>query len=156
MLADLGTGLDLGVVPDVQRPAQHGVGTHLGPFGDPDPGGDLEAVHLDLNLALEHVGLRLEVALVRTDVLPVALGDIAVDGPAFLHQLGEDIAGPVDGDIRVHVVEDLGLHDVDARVDGVREDPSPGRLLQEPLDLALLVHDRDAEFQWVRHPGQAP
>ncbi len=155
VLADLHTGFDLGVVPDVERSAQYGVRADLGSFGDPHARRDLEAVHLDLDLALEHVGLRLDVALVRAHVLPVALGHVAVDRPAFLHQLGEDVAGPVDRDVGVDVVEDLGLHDVDAGVDGVREHLAPGRLLQEALDLAFLVHDRDAEFQRVRHPGQA-
>ena len=80
---------------------------------------------------------------------------IAVDRLAFLHQLREDIAGPVDGHIGLDVVEDLGLHDVDAGVHGVGEDLAPGRLLQEALDLALLVDDGDAEFQRIGHPRQA-
>ena len=155
MLTQLHVGFDLGVVTDVERSAQHRVGVHLGAFGDPDARGDLEAVDVDVDLALEHVGLRLHIALVRTDVLPVALGDIAVDRLAFLHELREDVAGPVDGDVGLDVVEDLGLHDVDARIDGVGEDLAPGGLLQEALDLALLVDDRDAEFQRVGHAGQA-
>ena len=110
---------------------------------------------LDVDLALEHVGLGLHIALVRADVLPVALGDVAVDRLAFLHQLREDVAGPVDGGVGLDVVEDLGLHHVDAGVHRVGEDLAPGRLLQEALDLAFFVHDGDAEFQRVRDPGQA-
>ena len=45
--------------------------------------------------------------------------------------------------------EHLGLHDVDARVHGVREDLTPGRLLQEPLDPAAVVGDHDAELERV-------
>ena len=35
-LAQLGAGLDLGVVADVQRPTQDRVGVHVGALGDPD------------------------------------------------------------------------------------------------------------------------
>ena len=153
VLADLRVRFDLRVVADVERPAQHRVRMDLGAFGDPHARGDLEPVDLDVDLALEHVGLSLHIALVGADVLPVALGDVAVDGLAFLHQLREDVAGPVDGDIGLDVVEDLGLHDVDAGVDGVGEDLAPGRLLQEALDLALLVDDGDAELQRIRAPA---
>lgn len=128
---------------------------HFGALGDPNARGDLEAVDLDVDLALQHVGLRLHIALVGADILPVALGDIAVDRLALLHQLRENIAGPVDGDIGFHVVEDFGFHDVDTRVHRVREDLAPGRLLQEALDLALLVHDGDTEFERVRYARQA-
>ena len=91
----------------------------------------------------------------RADVLPVALGDIAVDRLAFLHQLREDVTGPVDRHIGLDVVEDLRLHDVDAGVDGVREDLAPGGLLQEALDLAVLVDDGDAELERIGDPRQA-
>lgn len=155
VLADLHAGFDLGVVPDVERTAQHGVGVHVGAFGHPDSGRDLEAVDLDVDLALQHIGLGLHIALVGAHVLPVALGDIAVDGLSFLHELREDIPGPVHGGIGLDVVEDLGLHDVNARVHGVREDLAPGRLFQEAFDLALLVHDRDPEFQGIGNTGEA-
>ena len=123
---------------------------HLGAFGHPHARGDLEAVDVDVDLALQDVRLGLHVALVRADVLPVALGDVAVDRLALLHQLREDVAGPVDRHVGLDVVEDLGLHHVDAGVHGVGEDLAPGRLLQEALDLALLVDDGDAEFQRIR------
>lgn len=155
VLADFHIGFDLGVVPDVERAAQHRVRMDLGALRDPDARRDLEAVDVDVDLALQHVGLRLHIALVRTDVLPVALRDIAVDGLALLHQLREDVTGPVDGDIGFDVVEDLRLHHIDAGVHRVREDLAPGRLLQEALDLSLFVDDGDAEFQRVGHPGQA-
>lgn len=154
MLADFDVRLDLGVVPDVERSSQYGVGVHFGAFRDPDPGRDLEAVELDVDLALQDIGLRLHIALVRADVLPVALGDIAVDRLALLHQLREDIAGPVDGDIGLDIVEYLWLHDVDTGVHGVRENLAPGGLLEEALDLAFLVHDGDTEFQRIRDSGQ--
>ena len=89
------------------------------------------------------------------DVLPVALGDVAVDRQALLEQLREHVAGPVDRLARGDVVEDLGLHDVDAGVDGVGEHLPPGRLLQEALHPAVLVDDGDAELERVGDPGQA-
>lgn len=147
-------GLDLGVVTDVERSTENGVGMNLCAFRHPHTRGDLETVEIDVDLALQDVGLRLHIALVSTDVLPVTLGDEAVDRLAFLHQLREDITGPVDGDISLDIVEHLGLHDVDTRVHGVREDLAPGRLLQEALDLALLVDDRDPELERVGHSCQ--
>lgn len=147
-------GLDLRVVPDVQRAAQNGVGMHLGPLGHPHARGELEPVDLDVDLALEDVGLGLHIALVGADVLPVALGDIAVDRLAFLHQLRKDVTGPVHRYVGLDIVEDLGLHHIDARVHGVREDLAPGRLLQEALDLALFIDDGDTEFKGIGHTRQ--
>lgn len=89
------------------------------------------------------------------DVLPVALGDIAVDRLAFLHELREDVTGPVDGLVRLNVVEYLGLHHIDARIHGVGENLPPRRLLQEPLDLSLFIDNGDAEFEGIGHAGQA-
>ena len=155
VLADFRIRFDLRVVPDVKGTPEHGVRVDLGAFRDPYTGRDLEAVDLDVDLALQHVGLRLDVALVRADVLPVALGDIAVDRLAFLHELGEDVTGPVDGLVRLDIVEYLGLHHIDARVDGVGEDLPPGGLLQEALDLPLFVDNGDAEFERIGHAGQA-
>ena len=43
----------------------------------------------------------------------------------------------------------LGLEHVDARVDRVREDLAPRRLLEEALDLAVVVGDDDAELERV-------
>ena len=138
-LAQLDAGLDLGVVADVQRALEDGVRVDLRTLADPDARRHLEAGDLDVDLAVEDVGLHPEVGRVRPDVLPVAVGDEPVDRQAFLDQLGEDVAGPVDHGPRFDQVEDLGLHDVDARVDGVAEDLAPGRLLEETLDAPLAV-----------------
>ena len=88
------------------------------------------------------------------DVFPVAIGDPAEQRCAALEQGGEHITGPVDRLARRHLGEHLGLHHVDPGVDRVREHLPPGRLLQEPLDPAVLAHDDDAELQRVRHPGE--
>src|SRR5690606_27744211 len=78
VLAQLDARLDLGVVADVQGPFQDGLRVDLGALGDPDAGRDLEPVQLDADRAGQHVGLRLQVALVGADVLPVAVGDVPV------------------------------------------------------------------------------
>ena len=54
-----------------------------------------------------------------------------------------------------HEVEDLGLHDVDAGVDGVGEHLAPCGLLEEPFDAPLLVDDRDAELERVGYALEA-
>ena len=76
-LAQLRARLDLGVVADADRPGQQRLRVDLGALGHPDPGRHLEAVDLGVHPAGQHVGLGLEVALVRADVLPVAVGDPA-------------------------------------------------------------------------------
>ncbi len=154
VLPDFDTGLDLGVVPDVEGTAKDGIGMHFGTFRHPYARRDLEPVELDVDLALQDVGLRLHIALVGADILPVALRDIPIDRLALLHQLREDITGPVDGHISLDILEDLGLHDVNTGVHGVGENLAPGRLLKETLDLALFVDDGDSEFQGIRHPRQ--
>ncbi len=154
VLADLDARLDLGVVTDVQRTAENRLRVHLGPLGHPDARRDLETVELDLDLAVQDVRLGLAVALVGAHVLPVALGHIAVDPLALLEQLREHVARPVHRLAGRDVVEDLGLHHIDTGVHRVREDLAPGRLLQEALDPALVVGDRDTELQGIRHPGE--
>src|SRR5690606_35629722 len=139
VLAQLGAGLDLGVLADEQRPLEHRVRLDRGGAGHPDAGRHLEAADVEADLAGQGVGLRLEVAAVAADVLPVALGHVAVDGGAALQQPGEDVGRPVGGLSGGDVAQHLGLHDVDAGVDGVGEDLAPGGLLQEALHPPGLV-----------------
>ena len=95
---------------------------------------EAEAVDVDLDLAVEHVGVRAEVRLERADVLPVAVGDVAVERAAVVEHRGEHVAREVDDLALGDEVEDLGLEHVDAGVDGVGEHLAPGGLLEEPLD----------------------
>ncbi|GAA2818894.1 hypothetical protein GCM10020220_003840 [Nonomuraea rubra] len=155
VLAQLGARLHLGVFADEQRALEHGVGVHRGRVRHPDARGELEAAEVQLDLAGQGVGLGLEVAVVGADVLPVAVGDVAVDGGAALQEGGEHVGGPVDGLAGRDGVEDLGFHDVDAGVDGVGEDLAPGGFLQEALYAALVVHDDDPEFERVRDAFEA-
>ena len=48
-----------------------------------------------------------------------------------------------------NVVEDGGLEDVDASVDGVGEHLTPAGLLEELADLALVVDDDDAVLEGI-------
>ncbi len=83
------------------------------------------------------------------DVLPVALRDGPAQRLGRRPAAGEDVAGEVDGPAGLDVVEDPGVEDVDARVDGVAEDLAPRRLLEEALDRAVLARDDDAELERV-------
>ena len=147
--------LDLRVLADADRPLELRVLVDLRAFRHPYPRRELEPVNVDLDLAVEHVGLGLEIGLQRADVLPVALGHVPEDRGAALQEPGEHVMRPVHRLLGRHLGEDLGLHDVDARVHRVGEHLPPGRLLQEPLDPPVLVRDDDAELQGVGHPGQA-
>ena len=155
VLAQVRARLDLGVLADGDRAGQHRVRVHLGALGDPDAGRELEPGDVGVDLAVEHVRLRLEVGLERADVLPVLVGHVAEDRGAALQQLGEHVVRPVDRLLGRDLRQHLGLHDVDAGVHRVGEHLPPGRLLQEPLDPAVLVGDHDAELERVGHPGEA-
>ena len=98
------------------------------------PGRSSKPDNVDLDLAVEDVLVRLEVRRRGADVLPVAVGHVAVEGLTRLEHGREDLAGEVDGTALGDAVEDLRLEHVDAGVDGVAEHLAPARLLQEALD----------------------
>src|SRR5204862_8176566 len=100
-------------------------------------------------LLVEGIEVRLPELVEVADVLPVALADVAVQRPAHLEQKREELLGEVVRALGRHVAERLRLDDVDARVDRVREDLAPRRLLEEALDAALLVRDDDSELERV-------
>ena len=117
---------------------------------------EAEAGDVDLDLAVEHVLVGLDVGLEGADVLPVALGHVAEERLAGLEQGGEHVGREVDRPRPpVDEVEDLGLEDVDAGVDGVAEHLAPGRLLEEALDAAVVARDDDAELERVLHGLEA-
>ena len=93
--------------------------------------------------------MRLEVRGRGPDVLPVAVGHVAVQRPAVLECAGEHFAGEVDRAALGDPLEDLGLEDVDPGIDGVAEHLPPAGLLQEALDAAVLTGDDDAELERV-------
>ena len=151
-LAQLRTRLDFGVVPDVEGAFEDRFRVDFGAFRHPDAGGHFKAVDFDVDFAGEHVGLGAQVAFVGAHVLPVAVGDVAVERGAGFEEFREDVAGPVDVLAGCDMVQDLGLHDVDAGVDGVGEHLAPGGFLQEPLDAPVVVDDDDAELEGVGDP----
>ena len=149
------------VVADHRGTDQLDAGVDLRALAHPDAGPQREALDVDLDLAVQDVLVGAEVGLEGADVLPVAVGHVAVEPLAGGQGGRERLAREVDGLPLGDEVEDLRLEDVDAGVDGVAEHLAPGRLLQEPLDRPVLVGDDDAELERVLdrlegQGGQAP
>ena len=109
-------------------------GSIVDPLPTQTPGRSSKPAIVDLDLAVEDVLVRLEVGGRRPDVLPVAVGHVAVERLPGLEDGREHLAGEVDRAALGDAVEDLGLEDVDPGVDGVAEHLAPARLLQEALD----------------------
>ncbi len=149
VLADAGPGLDAAVVADDGRSGEDGLGVDLGPLAQPHAVRQLEAGDVDLHRAVEDVLVGPHVGLEGADVLPVALGDRAVDRQVLGQQLGEHLAREVDRTVGRDVVEDLGLEHEDAGVDRVAEHLPPRGLLEEALDAPVLPGDHDAELERV-------
>ena len=147
--AQVRAGFDAAVVADHDGLVDARLGAELDVGADPATVAELETVDTDLHPPVEHVGVRPAVRLERADVLPVALGDVAVQGVAVVEQLGEHVAREVDHLAVGDVVEHRRLEHVDARVDGVGEHLAPRRLLEEPLDGAVGLGDDDAELERV-------
>ena len=97
VLADAGAGLDPAVVADdrrARRPRPSGWTSAPSPSHTPSPSSKPGMSTCDL--AVEDVLVGPHVGLERADVLPVALGDGAVERLAVVEQLREDLAGEVD------------------------------------------------------------
>jgi len=96
-----------------------------------------------------HVG-RI-VAVEGPDVFPVAVEGVTEDRRPSGQQAREHVRRPVHLLVGRQLGENLRLHDVDAGVDRVGEHLPPRRLLEEPVDPALVVADDDAVLERVRH-----
>ena len=155
VLAEAGPGLDAARVADDRRAFDLGLGVDLGALPQPHAFGHPEAGDVELDLAVEHVLVGPHVGLERADVLPVALGHGAEERLAGGEQRGEDLAREVDRPAGLDEVEDLRLEHEDAGVDGVAEHLAPRRLLEEPLDGAVVAGDDDAELERVLDRDQA-
>jgi hypothetical protein len=94
------------------------------------------------------------VGLERADIFPVAVDDGAEQPEALVEHRGEHVAGEVDDLAGGDEVEHAGLQHVDAGVDRVGEHLTPRRLLEEPLDRAVVIGDHNAEVDGVVHPLQ--
>ena len=141
--------LDPAAVADDDGLVDAGLGADLDVGADPAAVTELEPVDVDLHPTVEHVGVRPAVGLERADVLPVALGHVAVQRVAGLEQRGEHVAGEVDHLTLGDELEHLGLDDVDPGVDGVGEHLAPRGLLQEAFDGAVGLGDHDPELERV-------
>ena len=155
VLGQPGAGIDPAVVADDGRAVHVRRRIDLRTLPEPDAVTQPEAGDVDDHLGVEHVLVGLDVGVEGADVLPVPLGHVAEQRDAVFEQPGKDVGREVDRLLRLDVVEDVGLEHVDAGVDGVGENLSPGGLLQEPLDRAVLPGDDDAELQRVLHGLQA-
>ena len=105
-------------------------------------------------LPREHVAVGLQVGVGVADVGPVRVGDEAEQRESFVEHQREQLGREVVRLIRWDQVENLGLENVDPGVDRVAEDLTPGRLLEEPLDPAVLVGHDDPELERVLHAFQ--
>ena len=114
-----------------------------------DPG-DVEGDPL-----VEGVEVRLPELVEVADVLPVALRDVAVERSTHLEEEREELLREVERPALRHMAQHLGIEDVDAGVDRVREDLAPRRLLEEALDAPVLVGDDDPELERVVDALQA-
>ncbi len=143
--------IDLDVVADEGRALHVLERVEIDAVAEEDAVVELDAGELGLDLAVEQVAVGDEVLRQAADVLPVAVGHVAVERRAHLEELGEQVLAEVELGVGRDVVEHLGLEYVDAGVDGVAEDLAPGGLLEEPLDAPVVVDDDDAELERVLH-----
>ena len=116
------------------------------------PALDPVALYVYLHPALQDVDVSRPVLLQGPDILPVALGHIAVDGLLIGEKRGEKLLAEVELHALGQVVEHLFFQYVDAGVDGVAENLPPARLLKEPDYSAVLVGYDYAEGQRVIDP----
>ena len=148
-------GATQAVVADERRALDRVEVVDLHPVAEPDVPAQPYSGQAQAHPLVEGVEVRLPVLVEVADVLPVALADVAVERPAHVLQQREEllreVVRPVGGD----VAQDLGLADVDPRVDRVGEDLAPRGLLEEALDPAVLVRDDDPELERVVHGLEA-
>ena len=139
VVADEGGAFDLLGVMDV------------GALSDPDVAAQPDPGDVQRHLLVEGVEVRLPVLVQVADVLPVAVEHVAVDGAAHLEQQRKQLLREVVWTLGRNVLQHLGLEHVDTRVDCVREDLAPRRLLEEALHLPVVVRDDDAELERILH-----
>src|SRR5580765_7893865 len=151
MRPDARLARDAAVVPDVGRAFDLVEVVEVDAFADPDVPAELDAGDRELDGPFERVVVRLSVLVEVADVLPVAVEDAAVQRPPHLEQHREELLREVVRPVSRDVAQALGIDHVDARVDRVREDLAPRRLLEEALDPSIVVHDDDPELERVRN-----
>ena len=148
---DLRAAGDLHALPEVDGAEEERARIHLDVTAGEDAGLDLGADRADRDAPAEDVRVGARVLADRAHVGPIALGDVAVEGLALREELREEVPAEVEARPDRVAPEDARLDDVDAGIDGVREDLAPGRLLEELRDAAALVRDDDAVLERVGH-----
>ena len=149
VFAEMCARLDAAAVADHDGSVDARLRADLDVTAEPLALAEPEPADVDADVAVEHVGVRTDVGVERTDVLPVVVGDVAVHRVAGREQRREHVTREVDDLVRRDEVEDVGFEHVDARVDGVGEHLAPRRLLEEPVDAAVRLCDDDAELERV-------
>ena len=114
----------------------------------------LGAERIERQRVADRVVVRLLILFQVPDVGPVRVEDVAAQFCAVAQHERKEILREVVDPAALHAVEDAGLEDVDAGIDGVGEDLSPRRLLEETDDAAVIVGDDDAELERIGHALQ--
>src|SRR6266511_1105567 len=147
---DLDLGSDLHAIPQI-----HGAGDARG-LVDLDvavgvhAGQDLLAERGRGQLALKQIRVRAHVLGDRSDIGPVAGGDVAIQRLALGQQRREEILAEIERLAGLVALEHAWLDHVDTGVDGVGEDLAPRGLLQELGDPAVLAADDHAVLEGIR------
>ena len=146
---------DAAVVADERGPFDGLEVRELHSLPHPDVAAQLDPGDVEGNLLVEGVEVRLSELVEVADVLPVALGDVAVERATRFEEKREELLGEVERLSLRHMPKDFRVEDVDAGVDRVREDLAPRRLLEEAFDPSVLVGDDDSELERVVDALQA-
>src|SRR5262249_1806653 len=148
------TALDLAVMAQENGAKDLSVRGNLDAVLGPHAAAQVRTADLYVDATLQHIGIRTHVFGEIANIAPVALANVAKERIALFQHVGEELLAEVKGFVLLEVAEDLGIKDIDAGVNGVAEDLTPARLLQELADALLLVGDDDAIFKRVGHAGE--
>ena len=147
--ADRGVAGDPAVVADERGALDLLDVVHVGSLADPHVSAQPDAADVQPHRLVQGVEVRLPVLVEIADVLPVAVEHVPVDRAAHLEQEREELLREVVRPVGRDVLQHLRLEDVDAGVDRVGEHLPPRRLLEEPLDAAVVARHDDPELERV-------
>src|SRR5438034_7090766 len=137
--ADARLGRDAAVVPDEGGPLDLVEILEIDALPDPDVAPQLDPRDVQLHVPVERVVVRLPVLVEVADVQPVAVEHEAAQRAAHLEEEREELLREVVRAVGGDVPQNLRVEHVDAGVDRVGKDLTPGRLLEEALDPALVI-----------------
>ncbi len=147
--------LDLHLVAQIERAKKMGIGRNFHVIAQINAAAQMLANGLrQLDAPVEHIGIGAMVLLNCAHVAPVALGNVAVEGQLLFQHGREEILGEIKLGVRRDHVQNFGLEHVNARVDRIRDNVAPGRLLEEAYDRAIFGSDNNAILGRVGHARQ--